>query len=89
MEITLEEKGLIVHGTAGALMGVASGYMGTGAHIGLIAIGVLYGVWMIFQKVFKLDPEKHGRKWWFGNGVWPFFIFWLFLWALVYYIRTG
>ncbi|MFH1787008.1 MAG: hypothetical protein ABH829_05155 [archaeon] len=88
MELTLEEKSLAIHASAGALMGAASGYIGTEVYIGFLALGLLFMIWYAFQRAFKLDPKTHGNKWWFGVGVWPYMIFWLFVWALVYYAKA-
>ena len=84
MELTLDEKIYYAHIILGAVMGIICGYLGGAPHIGLLGIGVLLLFWSGLRKALKLDKDN---KWWLGNGVWPYVMFWLFVWALVFYLR--
>ncbi len=83
MDITLEEKSFILHSTAGAAMGLVSIFLPKQA-AGILAIAVMYAVWVVFRQSMKLDPKTHGVKWWLGQGVYPFLTLWLFVWVLAY-----
>jgi len=84
MELSLDEKIYYAHIVLGALMGILCGYMGSGSTVGLLGLAVLFAFWGGLKKALKLDKDN---KWWLGNGVWPYVMLWLFVWALVFYIK--
>ena|SRR3989344_1014945 len=97
MDITLEQKSTAVHGVAGVVIGVVSGFMtkdpaqiGNGAII-LFMLGVLSLLYFVSQKLFNLRGQetadkKYGWKWYLSNGFYPYTILWLLAWIAVYNI---
>ncbi len=95
MDITLEQKSTAVHGAFGVILGVASGilskdpYQLANTQILLLTVGVLFILYFITQKLFKLreistEKQKYDKKWYLSNGVYPYLIFWLVVWIFVY-----
>lgn len=84
MEITLDEKIYYAHIVLGIVMGAVCGYLGSGAAVSLLGLGTLVVFWFGLKKALKLEKDN---KWWLGNGIWPYVMFWLFVWALVFYLR--
>ena len=97
MDITLEQKSTALHVVAGILAGIASGFMakdpyqiGNGGII-LFTLGILSILYFVSQRFFKLrsieTPEKkYGAKWYLSNGFYPYAIFWLLVWIMIYNI---
>ena len=84
MEITLDEKIYYGHILLGVVMGTVCGILGSGPAVGLIGIFPLFAFWFGTKKALKLEKDN---KWWLSNGIWPYVMFWLFIWALVFYLR--
>jgi len=83
MEITLDEKIYYGHILAGTLVGVGCGYLGSGAAVGMLGLAAMFLFWFGLKKALKLEKDN---KWWLSNGIWPYVMFWLFTWALVFYL---
>ncbi len=95
--LTLEQKSTFLHVAGGVLVGVASGFMtkdpyqiGSGASLGFM-LSILAIVYFITQRGFNLrsheTPEqKYGVKWYLTNGVYPYVVFWLLAWIVIYNI---
>jgi len=83
MNLTQDEKIYYGHIGMGALMGIVCGYLGSGSLVGILGIGALFLFWESLKRALKLEKDN---KWWLGNGIWPYSMFWLFFWALTYYL---
>ena len=97
MNITVEQKSTALHGIIGVGIGIASGvlskdpYQMPNTQILLLTLGVLLILYYVSQKLFKLreistEQQKYDKKWYLSNGVYPYLIFWIVAWILVYNI---
>ncbi|HIK02955.1 TPA: hypothetical protein H1012_03875 [archaeon] len=97
MNITVEQKSTALHGILGTGIGIASGVMSKDPYqlpnlqILLLSLGVLFILYYVSQKLFKLremssEQMKYDAKWYLGNGAYPYIIFWIVTWILVYNI---
>ncbi|HIK00386.1 TPA: hypothetical protein H1016_02485 [archaeon] len=97
MDITLEQKSTAVHVVIGIVIGLVSGFMtkdpyqiGNGGIL-LFMLGILALVYFVSQRIFNLrgqetTDKKYGAKWYLSNGVYPYAIFWLLAWLIIYNI---
>jgi len=87
-KLTIEEKSYYAHIVAGILMGLLCAVLGTGVPLVVFGFVVLYLFGYGFRRGMKLDREQYNDKWWLGNGVFAYIVFWLFFWALAYHLLT-
>ena len=87
-KLTIEEKSYYAHIAAGVVMGILCAFLGKGTPLVLLGFVVLYLFGLAFRRGLKLDKEQYNDKWWLGNGVFAYIMFWLFFWALGYYLLT-
>jgi len=81
MNLTAEDKSFILTATAGTAAGLASVYL-TGIQALLMSIVVIKLLQAAVTKALTLEPEQKEFKWWAANGIYPYIIFWVFVWAL-------
>lgn len=95
--LTIEQKSTTVHAVLGIAIGVLAGIMSkhpyqiaTGGIL-MFTIGVLLLLYFVMQKLFGLKAletpdKKYGAKWYLSNGAYPYLIFWLLAWIVLYNI---
>ncbi len=98
MNITLEQKSFTFHGVIGIVFGVLSGIMSKdpyqipGSQILVLTLGVLFILYYASQRIFKLrelstEQKKYDFKWFASNGIYPYLVFWLLAWIVIYNVN--
>ena len=76
IEITNEMKSTFLHFVIGALMGLFSIKLGRNLALS-IGILIAWGMSKLSKQLFK-----HEKKWWMGNGLWPYLTAWIASWTI-------
>lgn len=90
---TIEFKCAVIHLVVGSIVGFISSLLTSNWVILLMMLVVLFATGQVAERILKYGEEKtpsgekkYGGKWWLSNGVWPYIIFWLFVWIIFYNI---
>jgi len=82
---------MLIHVVAGGFLGFYSSTLSNNFIALGLAVVLLIALGQIIQRVYKIVPgkksekgEAYGFKWWLSHGVYPFLIFWLFMWIVFY-----
>ena len=81
MNLTVEDKSFIVHTLVGVVVGLISVSLESMQALTLSLL-LLYSLAKGSVKLFSLEGEKAEFKWWAGNGLYPYLVFWIFIWVL-------
>ena len=81
MDLTAEDKSFILHTLAGVAIGLISVSLESMQAL-TISLVLLYTLAKGSVKLFSLEGEKAEFKWWAGNGLYPYLVFWIFIWVL-------
>lgn len=77
MELTDELKSTVLHFLAGILMGFISFKLGRNAGI---AVSILAA--FALSKLTLIAFKSKEKKWWLGNGLWPYLTSWIASWTI-------
>ncbi|MFH1450690.1 MAG: hypothetical protein ABIF92_01775 [archaeon] len=89
-----ELKSTLLNAFIGGGVGLASSFLSSGKLALAMMLVFAWATGQAIQKFTKWQPkvtqadgtEKQEIKWWLGNGLYPFSIFWVFCWVLFYNI---
>ena len=94
MKMTLELQVTLIHVFVGAAVGFSSSLLSRNSYALLLAVFVLWVLGQAVEKGYKLEKgkkvrehekaEEYSFKWWLSNGIYPYLIFWLFVWIIFY-----
>ena len=92
--MTLEFQVTLIHVLVGATVGYLSSLLSRNSYALLLMVFVLWVLGQAVEKGFKLEKgkkvreeekaEEYSLKWWLSNGIYPYLIFWLFVWIIFY-----
>jgi len=91
---TPELKSTLTHAFMGGVIGLVSSFVTSGKVALIMMFAFAWVTGKALQHFTKWQPkvtqadgtEKYEMKWWLGNGLYPFFVFWIFGWILFYNI---
>ena len=81
MNLTAEDKSFLVYTLAGVFVGLISVSLENMQAL-TFSLVLLYTLGKLSPRLFSLEGEKKEFKWLLANGIYPYTIFWIFIWVL-------